>query len=78
MFDWIDFTPQRLLRPAVLTGLVLAVVFLAVALTAGVIDEAVNERRIKSGKDKIGVALAMRLVGVIGIAASALTVLLSI
>ena len=61
-----------------LTGLVLAVVFLAVALTAGVIDEAVNERRIKSGKDKIGVALAMRLVGVIGIAASALTVLLSI
>ncbi len=78
MFDWIDFTPQRFLRPSVLTGLVLAVVFLAAALTAGVIDEAVNERRIKSGKDKIGVALAMRLVGVIGIAASALTVLLSI
>ncbi|MDE6551031.1 MAG: hypothetical protein K2M44_06000 [Clostridia bacterium] len=78
MFDWINFTPQRFLRPAVLTGLVLTVVFLLVALLAGIADETVNERRVKKGKDKIGVAIVMRGIGLAGIIAGVLTVLLSI
>ena len=78
MFDWINFAPQRFLRPSVLAGMILAAVFLMVTLLAGVIDSAVNESRKKNNKEELAIGLSVRIIGLIGIFTGALTVLLTV
>ncbi len=65
MFDWVQFQPERLTQPATLSGIVLAVAGLLMALFAGVVADAANRAREKKEKPRLtSLAFILRALGV--------------
>ena len=65
MFDWVQFQPERLTQPATLSGIVLAVAGLLLALFAGAVADAANRAREKKEKPRLtSLAFILRAPGV--------------
>ena len=79
MFDWVQFNPQRLVQPAPLSAIILAVAGLLIALFAGVIASAINRARQNKGKQEFEkAAFIFRTLGtaliIIGVLVAFLTI----
>lgn len=65
MFDWVQFQPERLTQPATLSGIMLAVAGLLLALFAGAVADAANRARAKKEKPRLtSLAFILRALGV--------------